>query len=105
MSIQEGTIGAPIVATVKTANPDGSFSVRNIADATVKKFIWRKPDGTQVEKPVEFLNDGSDGKLIYTTLDEDDTTPYGLWRLQSYTEQPTFKGRSKVATYYVLNNI
>ena len=101
MSIQEGTIGAPIVATVK--NADGS--VRNISDATIKRFICRTPTGANVEKDVAFLNDGSDGKLIYTTTDEDDTTPYGLWRLQSYTEQPTFKGRSKVASYYVLNNI
>ena len=101
MSIQEGTIGATILATVK--NTDGS--PRDISDATVKKFVFRKPDGSKMSVDVPFFTNGQDGKLLFTTAQISDTQPAGNWRLQSYHEQPGFKGLSKVGTFWVLRNL
>jgi len=100
MSIQEETIGAPIVATVR--NPDGS--TRNIADATSHDLIFMPPNGQKMTKPAAFLTDGSDGKLVYTTV-EGDLTPAGAWRVQAYIRQPGFDGSSKVGTFFVLKNL
>jgi len=97
---QENAIGVPIAATLK--NPDGT--TRNIANATVHNFLFRKPDGECVTRTADFVNDGSDGKLIYTTI-AGDLSPAGRWRLQAEIVQPGYEGFSEIGYFWVQGNL
>lgn len=101
MAVQEGALGVPISVTIK--NPDGT--ARNISDATVKDFIFRRPDGVKVTKTASFLNDGSDGKLYYLTAAANDLSPPGPWYLQASIVQPGYTGRSNVGIFFVNKNL
>ena len=97
---QEGAIGIPIAATVR--NSDGS--ARDISNATIHDFIFRKPDGSCMTRAAMFLNDGSDGILVYNT-EAGDLTPAGFWRLQADLVQPGYEGLSSVGSFWVLRNL
>lgn len=75
-----------------------------ISGATTKKVKFEKPDGTTVEKDVEFYTDGSDGKLKYTTL-VTDLDQAGVWRVQAYVVLPDWTGRSSISNMRVYPNI
>jgi hypothetical protein len=76
----------------------------DISAATVKQLIFRKPGDTIVTKDAEFVTDGSDGKIDYTTvagdLDQD-----GTWEIQAYIEMGGGKWSSEIATFTVLPRI
>ena len=42
-------------------------------------FKFKKPDGTIIDKIGSFTTDGTDGKVEYTTSDEDDIDQAGEW--------------------------
>jgi hypothetical protein len=51
----------------------------------VKQLKFRYPDGTGVAKTAEFVTNGTDGKLKYST-EAGFLTPAGRWGVQGYLE-------------------
>jgi hypothetical protein len=101
---QEGAIGVKIVFRCT----DGAAPVNavNIASATVKRLIFKKPNGSFQTVDAIFETDGSDGLLSYTTLDATFLTPYGTWQVQAYVEKPGyFKTRSAWGLFDAAKNI
>jgi hypothetical protein len=101
MAIQENAIGVPIEYGV--LNSDGS--ARNISAATVKKLLFKKPNGVRLEKTANFSNPpGSDGKLVVTTV-AGDLVPYGVFEVQAELTFTTSDLRTEIATFPVLRNL
>lgn len=69
-------VGTVIRATVK----DGDTAV-DISAATTRKLIFRKPDGTVVEKTATNVTTGTDGQMAYTIV-AGDLDQVGSWRVQ-----------------------
>lgn len=51
----------------------------DVSSATAKQIIIEKPDGTLLTKTAAFVNDGTDGKIQYTTV-TGDIDQVGIWR-------------------------
>lgn len=56
-------------------------TVIDISGATVKDFVFRKPDGELWTEDATFVTDGTDGKLYYQ-VGVDELDQVGLWKLQ-----------------------
>ena len=100
-ALQVGAYNVNIKLTVKE---DGV--VQNLSTATTKEFIFRKPSGTVITKTALFVTDGSDGKLVYTTL-SGEIDEIGVWELQANLIFPAlgYKGRTAVTTFEVLPDL
>ena len=59
---------------------DGSAAV-DISSASTKQIIIKKPSGTKMTKSATFSNDGSDGKIYYSSI-ADDLDETGSYKLQ-----------------------
>lgn len=79
----ENDEGVDITITVEE---DGAAV--DISTATTKQLKFQYPDGTGVIKDGEFVTDGSDGKLKYST-EAGFLTPAGRWKVQGYFVLPT----------------
>lgn len=100
MAIQENAVGANIEYTVLDANGDP----KDISTATIKKLIFKKPNGVTLEKTADFTNTGSDGKLKITSIDGD-LQPYGIFQVQALLTIGTFNSRTKTDTFPVERNV
>jgi hypothetical protein len=76
-----GDVGAVIQVTFTS---DGS-TVIDIDDATTKQIKFEDPNGTVITKAAEYVTDGSDGVLKYTTVASDTVfATAGRWFIQGY---------------------
>lgn len=75
--IHKDDIGTVFTLTVK----DGS-TVVNVASASSKVIKFRKQSGTILSKTAEFVTDGTDGKIKYTTI-AGDLDESGPWTFQA----------------------
>ena len=75
-----------------------------LGTATTKEIRFRKPTGIQAIKDAEFVTDGSDGGLKYTTV-TDDLTPAGVWQIQGRAVLPNGTWSSEVDEFRVHENI
>lgn len=97
--IHVGDIGTIFEVTVM----DGAVVV-DISTASVKQFVFRKPDRTLLTKAALFATDGTDGKLRYTTI-LNDLDPEGGWQLQVHLTLPTGDWRSDIQSFVVFPNV
>lgn len=74
---QVGDVGVQIVVQVL----DQDDNVVDIAGASALKIKFLKPDGTALDKTAVLYSDGTDGKIVYTTL-TGDLDQAGLYQLQ-----------------------
>lgn len=81
-----------------TITEDGSAV--NISDATVKRIKFRRKDKTTFQVDANFLTDGTDGVIVYTSGSADFNQP-GEWRMQAYIETPTGKWHSEIQSFSV----
>ena len=101
LELQEDVIGAAITATVV----DRLGQPIAIDSASIKKLIFKRPDGTVVEKDAEYVTTGVDGKIKYVTL-AGDMTPPGTWRYQAYViKSGTMNGKSRTGIFVVKPNL
>jgi hypothetical protein len=78
--------------------------VVDLSAASTKQFILRKSTGAAVTKTAEFVTDGTDGKLKYTTTITDlDVT--GDWQLQVYVKWTATEWRSDIQNFMVRPNL
>ena len=79
--IFEGDGGVEFLAEVHDEND----AAKDISSAVTTNFLFQKPDGSVLTVDASFKTDGTDGKLSYTTTNND-LDQIGLWRWQAYIE-------------------
>ena len=99
-SVQAGSIGT--VIEFQVLGQDGA--PLDISNAVSKKLIFKRPNGTTVEKPAVFTSDGSDGRLQVVSV-ENDLEPYGAWQIQAAITRPGLNGRSEVERFGIDRNL
>ena len=76
-----------------------------IGEATKLEIIARKPGDIKVIFPATLSTDGSDGKIRFVTLSENDLNVSGTWKLQAQVVLPTGSWRSSVVDMQVGENL
>lgn len=99
--IHVGDVGTIIRLTI---TEDDGITAVDVSAAIVKKYFFAKPDGTKINKTVEFDSDGKDGKLKYTTV-SGDMDMSGEWLVQAYVEIDTAKYYSSKTAFAVHGNL
>lgn len=101
---QVNDIGTIFRATIYDTTSTGSNVIADISDASILKFIFRKPDGTTFERSANFTNDGTDGLIEYTTVNGD-LSQAGSWMLQAYVQTTSGKWRTNTVCFKVQENL
>lgn len=99
--IHSGDVGTIIRLTI---TEDDDTTAVDVSGATVKTFYFLKPTGTKDYVTAVFDSDGTDGKLVYTTI-EDDIDTVGRWQVQAYVEIGAAKYYSTKTTFIVQSNL
>jgi hypothetical protein len=99
-----GDIGTIIRATLQDTNANCVASALNVSSATTITFTFKKPDGSKITRNGGFTTDGSDGKVQYTTV-EDDLDQDGEWRVQLYLVLSSGSWRSEIGRFKVIDNL
>ena len=71
------------IGTVFKVTIQDSTTAVDISTATTKQMVFKKPSGSKLTKDANFLTDGTDGVITYTTVDGD-LGEEGMWKLQGY---------------------
>lgn len=98
--IHKGDIGTQFKVTVK--NQAGT--VVDLSGMTTKQILFKKPSGTILTKTASFLTDGSDGILVYVTV-EGDISEAGEWFLQAYYTDGTSARYTDITLFTVHRNL
>ena len=97
--VQINTVGFAINVQILT-----NFKSMPLANATTKTLFLKKPSGAVIQKPLSFLTDGSDGKLIYYT-ESGDLDQSGDWELQAKIINPSGTWFTDTVIFTVLPNL
>jgi len=98
--IHLGDVGTTFIVTV-TNSSGGALAISN---ATVKELTFQRPDSTALTKAADFVNDGNDGKIKYTTI-TGDLSMTGSWKIQAHIVTPMGGWRTSTANFTVLPNL
>jgi hypothetical protein len=78
--VHVGDIGTVFRAEIK----DGDSAV-DVRSAATKEIHFKKPDNSTLQKTAEYYDDGSDGKIQYTSVSGDFVAAdVGIWKWQAY---------------------
>lgn len=99
--MHKGDWGTPIVVTIKECDENGVLQIVPLQTAIDLTLFLRKPDGTVLTKVATLYTDGTDGKLVYTTIDGD-IDDDGTWEVEAAIEFTTAKWYADVDTFPVL---
>jgi len=99
-NIFQDDIGTSFIATI--VDEDGG--VVNISAATTKEMIFKKSSGTVVTKTASFYTDGTDGKLVYATVDGD-LDEVGTWKVQAFVTLTDGSWHSSIQSFAVACNL
>lgn len=75
--IYEGDYGQPIEMTIKDVDTGQAADISGYS--SLQELVFTKPDGSVVAKTAEFVTDGTDGKIDYTT--ESGFLTEGFWEV------------------------
>ena len=91
----------PFILTIKEKG-----EALDISSASVKEVIFDDPDpiNNVKIKDIEFQSDGKDGKLKYTTIEEDLYID-GIWKIQVYVVTPQGSWHTEIKSFKVLPNL
>ena len=92
------------VGTVITVTVTEGGVAKDISSATEKLFFFRDPNGDEVQKTAQWVTDGSDGQLKYTTI-ANDLDVAGTWWIQAKITTPSATFRTEIGTFEVGENI
>ena len=98
--IHKGDIGTVFQLTIK----DQDDAVVNLSTATTKKILIKSSNNSISEKTGEFLSDGSDGIIKYTTI-ENDISKIGIWSIQAKVIFVTGTWYSDIQEFKVYDNL
>lgn len=97
--IHVGDIGTQLIMTVKD---DGA--IVDISGASTLSVIIKKPDGVSYTKIGNLLNDGTDGKMYYTSVDGDFNAA-GNYKIQGIVELSGGTFYTSISTFKVFCNL
>jgi hypothetical protein len=83
---------------------DEAGNVLDVSSATVKDFIFEKPDKTSLNVDASFVSDGRDGKLRYIS-GPGDLNLVGTYRYQVYLEFGSAVKHTDINKFRVLANV
>jgi hypothetical protein len=93
--IHKNDIGTVLQVTILD-----SGSPLDLSSCTVMTLRFRKPNGEVFARAAEFVTDGTDGKLEYTTA-AGDLDQSGAWRLQVHLLSPAGEWNSDAQAFTV----
>jgi hypothetical protein len=93
-------VNANDVGTTFTATIIENGAAINISSATIKEFLFVRPDNSQLVVPAAFVTNGADGQLSYATKAGDINQPGG-WAMQAKIVMPSGTFYSDVYTFTV----
>jgi hypothetical protein len=85
-----------------TITEDGT--ALDVSSGSPGTLILAKKDKSFILRDTEFLTDGKDGIVQYTTI-EDDIDTKGDWKAQIYLELPGGKWHTSIAEFSVEDNL
>ena len=97
--IHLGDIGTVFTITLKEDD-----TAVNISTATTKQIIFLDPSQSATAKTAEFTDDGSNGKIYYTTI-ANDLDEAGIWQIQAKVIMPTGTWWSNTEEFKVYPNL
>lgn len=97
--IQNGCVGIVFSITF-----EANGSAIDISNAQSKSIIFKKPDGTKIEKSASFYTDGTDGIITYTSA-SGDIDQNGVWRMQGYCAVNSSTHYTSIGNFRVLSNL
>ncbi len=95
-----GDIGTEFRITI--VDEDGTAI--DISSSSTKTVIFKKPDGTKLEKVASFVNSGTDGLLKYVTI-SGDLDLIGTWKIQAKVILPGGSWYSNFKSFKVYRNL
>lgn len=95
-----GDVGTSFQVTVR----DENGAVVDVSLSPSLLLIFKKPDGTNLTKTAQRVNDGTDGLIRYVTEEGDIDQP-GKWLLQGYVEKGNAKLYTDVHEFRVYPNL
>lgn len=98
--IHKGDIGTQFKVTIK--NQTGT--VVDLSGMSTKQILLKKPSGDILTKTASFFTDGSDGIIVYTTVDGD-INEHGEWFLQAYYSDGTSARYTDITLFTVHRNL
>lgn len=97
--IHVGDIGTVFRITVQESDV-----ALDISDATTLQMLFYKPNRTVATKTAVFTDDGTDGQIQYTTV-EDDLDQSGTWKVQARITTPDGVWSSSIGRFKVYGNL
>jgi len=76
----------------------------DISAAISIDFYFGAPSGATKSKVGEFVTDGTDGLIRYTTI-ADDLDEVGPWQVQAKVELPAWEGHTSIVDFSVYPNV
>lgn len=95
-NIHIGDAGLDIV--VKFVSGNIPFDV---SSSTSNKILFKKPSGAVIERNALIFTDGTDGRIRYTTIDND-IDELGVWQIWGETVLPAGKRTSDRGYFAVI---
>ena len=83
---------------------DENDTIVDVSSASTKRILFKKPNGTLLEKTATFYTNGTDGIIQYITITGDLDT-VGVWQLQAYVVLSGNQYRSNITTFKVYRNL
>lgn len=93
------------IGTVFRVTLEDSGVALDLSAAVTKQILFEAPSGAVKARAATFTTDGSDGKIEYATVDEDDLDEVGQWKLQAAVSDATGAWRSNIKKFIVHENI
>lgn len=90
--------------TIYDTTSTGGSVVSDVSSASTITFTFKRPDGSTFTKSGSLTNDGTDGKVQYTTIDGDLNTS-GTWSIQVLIVSSAGTHNTSVGTFRVFENI
>ena len=97
-------IGTVFRVTIYDTTSTGGSTVADVSDTTTRTLYFGRPDGSTFARSAVFTNDGTDGKIEYTTADGD-LDVAGTWSIQAYVVSSGGSFSSTVGNFRVFENL
>lgn len=101
--VRYNDIGTVFLITVNDY-VNGALSPLDLSSATSLQIILKSPSGLTYTKTASFYTNGTDGKIVYTTINGD-LNETGTWNIQSKVTIPAGTFRSDISTFKVYENL
>ena len=97
--IHVGDVGTRFLMVIQDEN-----KIVDISTATTKTIYLGKPDGSKLTKTAQFVNNGADGQIYYTSI-AGDLDVAGSWSIQGAVAMPSGTWHSDITKFMVYANL